>query len=357
MGFLGAPLGIIMKFIYDFIQNYGWSLIIFTVIVRLAMFPLSAKQQKSTAKMGLITPKQQALQKKHGKNKQKYQEELMKLYEEEGYNPMSSCLPSLIPMVILFGIIDVVYNPLKHILALPTDIIDKAVEIVGTAGGSSPQLYIVNQIQNGSTEFNSVFSNEVLDSIMNFDLNFLGLNLGLVPNFSLPLILIPILSGITSLGYTLLMLKKQKDNPMQAQGAGVIKGMMYIMPVFSVVIAFQVPVGVGLYWIISNITTFIQTLVLNKIYTPERIKAMAEKDNANRKKKKPSRFQEAMKQAREEQMKKQGVSPEGKVISESSSAEDLEENVETNPTKITANQKIALARKKMAEKYGDDTEN
>ena len=134
MGFLGTPLGWIMRFIYDFIQNYGFTLIIFTILVRMLMFPLSVKQQKSTAKMQVFQPKIQKLQKQYKNDKQRLQEETMKLYEEEGYNPMSSCLPLVINMVVLFGMIDVVYKPLKHLLGVSSDLVNQATELLKEAG-------------------------------------------------------------------------------------------------------------------------------------------------------------------------------------------------------------------------------
>ena len=128
----GTPLGWIMWLLYQVIRNYGIVLILFTILVKAALFPLSVKQQKSSAKMAIFQPKIAEIQKKYANNKQKQQEEMMKLYEAHGYNPMSGCLPLLIQFPILFGIIDVVYNPLTHILRIPKDTIASAVEILKT---------------------------------------------------------------------------------------------------------------------------------------------------------------------------------------------------------------------------------
>ena len=103
MSILGYPLGWIMWAIYKVVNNYGVALILFTVLVRLALFPLSVKQQKSSAKMQVFQPKMQEIQKKYANNKEKQQEEMMKLYEQHGYNPMAGCLPSIIQMILLFG--------------------------------------------------------------------------------------------------------------------------------------------------------------------------------------------------------------------------------------------------------------
>ncbi len=360
MGFLGTPLGWIMKFLYDLIANYGIALILFTFIIRLALFPLNVRQQKSQARMGLMQPKQKALEKKYGKDKQRYQQELMKLYEEEGYNPMASCLPMLIQMLILFGIVDVVYNPLKHLLQIPTDLVNEANEILKGMGitTTSPELFITNTIQGNqlhegalldTTLFNDIFSTAQLDLIKSFDLSFLGINLGQNPDFAFPLILIPILSGLTSLGVTIFSMRQQKKNGTMMEGpnAGMMKGMMYIMPIFSVWIGFSLPSGVGMYWIVGNILSFVQSIVLYTIYSPAKMKVLVEKEQKTKKKKKPSAYQQALRQAREQQAQKDGTTVPAEMT-------EVEDGEVPEKDSMTAAQRIALARKKMAEKYGDE---
>lgn len=355
MGFLGTPLGWIMKFMYNFIHDYGLVLILFTLLTRLITFPLNVKQQKSSAKMALFQPKLQKLQKQYGKDKQRYQEEMMKLYEEEGYNPMSSCLPMLVQMVILFGIIDVVYRPLKHMLSIPADVITKATEALTEAMGkmsSSAELLIINIIQGRNTQysadiFNGIFTDDMMEKIKDFPIMFMGFNMGEIPSFETLLWLIPVISGVTSLLVSVVSMRQQAQNMgEQQQGMGMMKGMMYIMPIFSTWIAFTLPSGVGLYWIISNIFSLVQTIVLAKVYSPEKMKAKVEAEMAEKKKNKkknPSRYQQAMAAARAQQNGQAAGKP---AVSE--------EAVQEEPEELTASQRIALARKRMAEKYGDE---
>jgi len=165
-----------MRLIYQVIDNYGWSLVIFTVLVRLLLLPLNIKQQKSSAKMSIFQPKLQALQKKYGKDKERYQQEMMKLYEEEGYNPMSSCLPMLIQMLVLFGIIDVVYKPLRYMLSIPSELIKDATAALTDAGmkvSSNAELVITNIIQGNNADYSpdlfaNIFSAEQMELIQNF---------------------------------------------------------------------------------------------------------------------------------------------------------------------------------------------
>ncbi len=110
---MGVPLGYVMWVCYALVQNVGWAIIIFTLLVRAAMFPINLKQQKNTAISQLYMPKVKEIQTKYKNNQQKQQEELMKL-QKEGYNPTGGCLPMILTFVILFGVIDVVYKPMTH---------------------------------------------------------------------------------------------------------------------------------------------------------------------------------------------------------------------------------------------------
>ena len=115
MGIIAIPLGWIMKGLYYVVKNYGIALLLFTFVTRLIIFPLAIKQQKSTAKMALIAPELEKIKKKYGKNQQKMQEEQMALYAKTGINPMASCLPMIVTMVILFALIPIIYGPLTYI--------------------------------------------------------------------------------------------------------------------------------------------------------------------------------------------------------------------------------------------------
>ena len=224
MGILGTPLGWIMKWIYDFLFHfniagaYGWALVLFILLTKLLTYPLSVKQQKSTARMAAFQPKLKQLEKQYGKDKNRYQQEMMKLYEEEGINPMNGCLPMMVTFLLLFGIIDVIYNPLKHLLQVPADLIQEATQILGRAT-STAQLEIISAIQNGSTAYDGLFDGSIMEQIQNFDMNFLGFNMGEIPNqvWGL-LVIIPIVSFLTQIVSTLVSMKVQEKNGQKMQG-------------------------------------------------------------------------------------------------------------------------------------------
>ena len=121
-----TPLGWLMKACYKIVGNYAIALLVFTLITRIVMLPLSIKQQKSTARMSMIQPELEKIKKKYGKNQEKMNEETMALYQKHGVNPMASCLPMLITMLILFSMIPVIYGPLTYVSDLDKDTIDKS---------------------------------------------------------------------------------------------------------------------------------------------------------------------------------------------------------------------------------------
>ncbi len=336
---IGVPLGWIMWLLYSVIHNYGIVLILFTILVKALMFPLSVKQQKATAKMAVFQPKIQEIQKKYEKNKEKQQEELMKLYENHGYNPMSGCLPMLLPFVILFGLIDVIYRPLTHILHINSDTITKATEILTRNNvdlSGRPELEILTNI----TKYDfSELGADVVSKIQNFDYTLFGIDLSVVPTFDWNwFLLIPILSGVTAFLVSLVSMKMNPATNQQATGMGAMKIMMYIMPLFSVWIAFSVPVGVGFYWILSNVLSGVQTVILYKVYSPEKYKKeFEEKMQAEAEKKKLERAQR-------------------KKIKSSDSNEPLDPETEKMllSEKERNRKRLAEARRQDAEKYGDE---
>ncbi|MEG0839248.1 MAG: membrane protein insertase YidC [Hydrogenoanaerobacterium sp.] len=347
---IGYPLGWVMWACYKLLRNYGLALILFTLITKLILLPMGIKQQKSQVKMAMFKPKMDAITKKYANNKEKQQEELASLYEKEGYNPMSGCLPLLIQFPILFGLIDVIYKPLYHILRIPGDIIDKAVKIgtdVITANGSLGNFVQMNSglrqeniIMKGLELSPSAFSALGADfsqKVASFDQHFLGLDLSQVPTMAInALILIPIISGITSFLLSKVTMKMtEQTGGDNAAMNGMSKGMMLMMPIMSIVIAFQVPAGVGLYWILTNVFSMGQTLYLNKKYNPAEMlaKAKAEEEAC----KERERAERAL-------MKKKIESGEYKNLEKEKAMSQKEQN----------RKKLADARRKMAEKYGEE---
>ena len=352
--FIATPFGWLMRYMYMLIPDFGWCIIIFTIVVRLCMFPLQIKQQKSMAISGDEMKKQKAIQEKYKNNKDKLNMELQRLYDQEHYNPMSSCLPMLITMVVLFGIIGVIYNPLEHILNLDGNAINEAVSYIQSSNISTnaPQITIIQEIQNNTPEIAETlvgyfggWGSEAVNAIQDFNMNFLGfLNLGRIPEFGLNwYVLIPFIAGLSSFLVTFISMKmnptqQMAASPDQKSGQGCMKVTMYLMPLLSIVFAFWLPVGVALYWMVSNFCSFGQSMLVKKLYPPEKVKAKAEEKKAKRKASgKQSRVERALELKEKYTMKKPHDPYDN---------EHLED--------VTQADKIKAARERMRQKYGDD---
>lgn len=356
MKIFGWPLGFVMLGCYLLTgNNYALSIVIFTFVTKLVLLPLSIKQQKEQAKMQLFQPKLANIQKKYGNNRERYNEEIQKLYTEEGYNPMTGCLPSLIQFPILFGVIDVVYKPVYHILRVATTTINEMCETATAAGydlGSAyyTQLNLLKVVRENRELF-SQFDQEIVSKIADFNMNLFGLDLAEIPQFSFTYgegfnwyLLIPISSGIFQLIMTIYMNKHNAAQKEQQAGMGAMNIMMYTMPLFSVYIAFIVPAGVGFYWAISAVAGLIQAIFLNLKYNPAQMaeKIQAEMD-AQKEAKKQQRIEarERLKELKAQQGKM------GYVSDEDLTPEELANQKEKN------RRKLAEARKRDAEKYGE----
>jgi len=113
IGFIAQPLGLLLSFLYGFIQNYGVTLLVFTLIVKLCLYPLYAKQVKSTVRMSEMQPKMKELQTKYAHDKQMLNMKMMEMYKKEKFNPMAGCLPMILQMPIIFALFMLLRNPTR----------------------------------------------------------------------------------------------------------------------------------------------------------------------------------------------------------------------------------------------------
>lgn len=358
---LGVPFGYVMRFIYGLVQNYGIAIILFTIFSKVLLFPINYKTQKSSAKMQRLNPKLKALRKKYEKEPQKLQEAQMALYQEEGVNPGASCLPMFLQFFLLFGILAVVYKPLTHVLGYSSDIIDNAVKLVTDqfpdissrfkGGDLREELYIMEAFKQDSSLFNVAgFNNgDVSNFLSHF--KFLGIDLGKTPNIkdfsNIGLWSIPFISGILQLVMTVYsQIVNKKRNPDQPN-MGCMNVMLYGMPIFSIWFAFNVPAGVGFYWACSSLVSLLIQIGLNRYFTPERIEKICEADNAKNRTKYANgkkSFSQRMMEAQNNAASANGSSSRNADTDKMSKKEKSEYE----------SQRIKDARKRMAEKYGDD---
>ena len=295
-------LGFILNFIYGFVNNYGVALIIFTVLVKLILLPLSAKQQKSMVKMQQVQPKLKELQDKYKNDPQKLQQEQMKLYKEHNVSPAGGCLPTLIQMPILLCLYQVISYPLTFMLQM----------------SASESWALAMQYASDITSKNFNSAAQIIaatkSGLIDFEL-FKGFDLSLVPwqGITKPNILwiIPIFAGLTTFLSSYITMntsnnkqeKKEDEKPKRIlnpedtrqggnadQAQTMNKSMMYFMPFFTLWIAFSYSATLGFYWGLSNVLSILQQMYLNHKYGEkfkEEVKAIEdEKEKARKERRK-----------------------------------------------------------------------
>jgi len=280
----GSILGYLLWFLYTVFNNYGVAIIIFSVVIKVVMFPLSVKQQKSMAAQSKLSAKQKELQAKYGKNKVKYNEELQKLYDKEGVSPGAGCITGLIPLPIMLGLFYSVINPLSNTLHIAKESIAQATSFISripgvTAIGTYPELTVIRNFDAIKGYIVDFFTPAEMEKMESFSkgFNFLGLDLLSTPQnsgFMTFMWVIPLLSLVASFLMQFYMTKNQQ-NP-QAQQPGCMKATMYLLPLMSVWWAWIMPGAVGFYSVTSAILGFAQSYVTNNFFSIHHMTAMSE---------------------------------------------------------------------------------
>ncbi len=464
---IAIPLGLLMELCYKLIRDYGIALLAFTVLIKIILLPLQIKQQKSTAKMQRYQPEIEKIRKKYGKNNEQMQQKLAEFYAKEGVSPAGSCLPMIISMLVLFSLINVVYQPIYYVLNdIDNGHIDRASNVVSSlytvcydikdneidfeqlvamydADHNSelsdeekntmitalnenkvtdkdgkeysfketssiketeiddkkysskeqiekaidallmyrdesnslysymiddskvskqlrarPELVVINIIKDGYTLPFEKIDSKLVSEVEDFNYTLLGFGLGVYPSTKNITILIPIISFVTQLVCTFVSNYFTKKNNPSVQMGGGMKMMLYVMPIFSLFIAFGFPAGLGIYWIYSGILSLVQIIVLNLVYTPERIGRMVDKEMASNKHKK----RKTMMQRMLEMQNADGTTAEvAKRLYNKDDDDDDDEEEPVNKKELSKaelkelqRKKLNEARKRMAEKYGDE---
>ena len=249
------PFGYILRWIYDIVGSYGWAIIIFQLLAKIVMLPLSIKSKKGTMAQAKLQPKMQELEKRYKNDKQKYQEELSKLYQTEGVSPMSGCLPMLLTFPIMIGLYWPISQPLTYLMHLTADQINQIKTTLAIAAeGVVSEITVAQQV---FENFDKVA--HISENIIQMDMRFLGVNLGVVPDWkTLNIVfLFPIISAVTSF----LLMKLTSYLQFRASGkapANENASMTFMMPLMSLWIGFTLPAGLTLYWIAGNLTSMAQ---------------------------------------------------------------------------------------------------
>ena len=306
------PFGAFLMLMIETFNNYGWAILAFGLIVKIIMLPFQMKSKKSMMRTTMLQPRMKELEKRYGHNKQKYQEEVSKLYKEAKANPMSGCLWTLIPFPILIALYSVVRQPLTKLMNLSKEQIATLTDTVANMGlytvPGKADAYAEMTIANIINEnFDAIVNNgaiaEFADKLQSINFEFIGLNLTAKPklmfwetaDFSTPsswlpavgLFLIPFISaGLTMLQTKISQAMQQTagNDAQAAQAAQTAKTMNMMMPLMSVYICFIMPAAMGIYWIEQSLLGLIQEAILNRHYKGKLDAEMAEFNEAQRKK-------------------------------------------------------------------------
>ncbi len=324
--YICVPFAWLVRLFYNLTNSYGVALILFTLVIKLIMLPFQMKSKKSMMRMSRVSGQMQELQKRYAKNQAKLQEEMQKLYEEEGVNPMSGCLWSLIPFPILIALYSIIRQPITHFMMLSKDVLQTVVQSAADAGVNLTNIVMMDKatgtpvLKDGLYQLASYGQINLVKAVQEmglstpegwFDMNynFLGLDLTATPweyvkNFTftwavIGVILIPILAGLSQFVFSKLTMKTQPQA--DAAGGASMKSMMYMMPLTSVYIAFIMPAALGVYWIAQSVFSLIQEAILNKTFSAK----LSEEEEARFQARQADR-QRRMEEARvQEQQRKQ----------------------------------------------------
>ncbi|MCR5138376.1 MAG: membrane protein insertase YidC [Oscillospiraceae bacterium] len=347
------PFAWLMIWLYNLTGSYGWAVILFALAVNLILTPFMAKSKKSMMRSTRLQPKIQELQRRHEGNPQKLNSEMQKLYREEGVNPMSGCLWSLIPFPILIALYSVIRQPLTRMMFVAEDFVatlqnffvEQGLYEIPARADAYVEIKLTKLVHDNWDLVQSGLAGKLDPNLIDVDFSFLGLNLGDQPRWNfftdtdwsdvhvwlpaLGLFLIPFISAFLS---WVSMKISSSINPPTAQNdqsAATMKSMNLMMPLMSVWICFVMPAAMGVYWIANSVFGIARDYLLTKVY-----KKQLDIEDAERKAARDAREWELERQHEETER----LRAEGKT----------EKNTNTSKKKIQANEKQKSDERKAA---------
>lgn len=300
MGFLSEIFGYILNFFYELINNYGIAIIIFSVLLRLLLIPITIKQQKTMKKSAKMQEKMKEIQTKYKNNPEKLNQETIELYKTEKFSPFSGCFSAILQLLIILSVFWMVSQPLTYMKKVDKQVIDDyKTKITEENGGQKityPEIEIISKIEKEYKEIDTQLAKQEVENRqelqnkkeaiekMRINMEFLGLDLSMVPTQNLnnwKVYVIPVLYVITSFVSIKITTNAQKkakqkkdiivdetgkenSNEMLDSMQQMNNSMLYMMPIMSISIAAIAPLGLALYWLVSNILMIIERIIINK---------------------------------------------------------------------------------------------
>lgn len=293
-----TPFVWVLMLFYELFDNYGIALILFAVLVKVILFPLSIKAKRSMIQMNMLNGQMQKLQKMYGNNRDKYNLEVQKLYEKEKVNPMGGCLWSLLPLVILLPLYAIIRQPLTYLMNLTPDAIAEVAQVVNWSSEAVAKGWIKEAADFVNAGYNQLYLASLITPdnigavqavaegarVINF--SFLGIDLAQMPQWQfwtwssvdwahIGLFLLPIVSAASGLLFSFITMKTNAINR-QSENAAVNstnKTMLIISPLMSLWIGFAMPAGLSVYWISQNVLSMLQEFLAGKLLKKDYEKA------------------------------------------------------------------------------------
>ena len=374
------PFAWLVRLLYNLTGSYGMAIILFTVVLKLILLPFQLKSKKSMMRMNRMNGKIQEIQKKYANNQVKMQEEMQKLYQEEGVSPMSGCLWSFLPLPILLALYSIMRQPITHLMMLSNDVVQELVAKITAMGVDMSGIVMMKNgaavVKDGVTQLQPYGQINLvkavtehypeaaagIDGWIDLDFNFIGLDRAATPSSVLKtvsfqwaiigLILIPILAGLFQLLMSIYTMKSQSQD---GAAAGSMKGMMYMMPLMSVYIGFIMPAALGIYWIAQSVFSLIQEVIMTKFFN----KKLEEEENARyearqadrqRRQEEAKRLQEERKQ---QAAQKQSLKQRQKAAQEEKAAKAAKAGKSTTEAGRVGERPYARGRSYKADRYDD----
>ena len=275
------PFAKLMVLFYNMTHSYGLALILFSLTVNLVLMPFMAKSKKSMMRTTRLQPKIQELQRRHEGNQQKLNAEMQKLYQEEGFNPASGCLWSLLPLFLLFPLYSIIPLPITRMMLADSSVVDSLSEIFAeqvsnlSARAAGYKEIILTNLAHAN--WSSIPEELKTKGLMDINLNFLGVPLGDTPDWhtiftgpwtwaAIGLFLIPFVSAGLSWVSMKVSTAINPTTANDAQSQSMNQSMNLMMPLMSVVFCFMMPAAMGIYWIANSVFGMARDYVLTKYY-------------------------------------------------------------------------------------------
>ncbi len=365
---VNVPFGFLLRILYQLVDNYGVALMLFTLLVKLVLLPLSAKSKKGMMQTSRLTPYVQALRKKYENDPQKQAEAIQALYKEENCSPTGGCLWSFVPLLILIPLYTIVREPITYILGESKEVTNQIIEAIKavapegtfTAGNSyydqMTAAALIPQYKDTLASLN--LSAQTLEGVK-FD--FLGINLARIPDFNIfawkaftwaniGAFLLPVLSAGSQM-FTSWLSRKMNDSVItnekglqdeetakESDAAKTGKYMLFMMPIMTLIFGFSMPAAISVYWFVQGIVSTVIDVILTKIYR----KDYDAEDHARRLK----ALQEEAEEAEKERIRAQrrAANPDG--ITENTSKKKMQQKAqkEKEAAKAAAAREYAIRK-------------